>query len=475
MGLESTPSRISDLDDTWPLSTDIRHQGDNQMRNIKAVLNDVLQRMIGTEAESELTIVAGSITPIAGVTSVRGQATADDDLDTIVVTNFLDNSFIYIHCGNASEAITVTNNDNIITPDASDIVLDDVDQYLLLRRNGANWEVLEQVIAQPRLIEPKLDDVFFQENASGPDTAPSGHIAIGAVESGDTTGLHAKDDAGKTLQAGVPAYAQITDNTKSFGVLESGMYHCIPTAAAAYTMPGTGARAGWEITLVNITTQGTPYVITIKDSLTVALGVLHPGAVVTLRAIVNDPASAADWLIVDGLPAGIIMDYAASIYNDPDDDSLEPIGWLWCDGQAVSRTTYARLFAAIRDVFGVGDGSTTFNLPDTRGRVIAGLDNMGGSAAGRMTEDAADTIGGASGDEDAVVVIHKHALRATSSAANITEPDGSVLAKPSSIEIYDTSPVVNATMESTSLDNTGVSGTQKNLPPYLALGKIIKW
>jgi microcystin-dependent protein len=49
-----------------------------------------------------------------------------------------------------------------------------------------------------------------------------------------------------------------------------------------------------------------------------------------------------------------------------------PAGWLLCNGSAVSRTTYAALFAAISTVYGVGDGSTTFNLPDLGGRVTAG-------------------------------------------------------------------------------------------------------
>jgi microcystin-dependent protein len=54
-------------------------------------------------------------------------------------------------------------------------------------------------------------------------------------------------------------------------------------------------------------------------------------------------------------------------------------------GQAISRVTYAPLFAAMGTTFGTGDGSTTFNLPDLRGRVLAGKDDMGGSAASRLT------------------------------------------------------------------------------------------
>ena len=59
-------------------------------------------------------------------------------------------------------------------------------------------------------------------------------------------------------------------------------------------------------------------------------------------------------------------------------------------GQAISRTTYAALFALVGTTFGGGDGSTTFNLPDLRGRVPAGVDNMGGAAAGRIGTVATD-------------------------------------------------------------------------------------
>lgn len=50
--------------------------------------------------------------------------------------------------------------------------------------------------------------------------------------------------------------------------------------------------------------------------------------------------------------------------------SATPTGWLKCEGQAISRTTYAELFAAISTTYGIGDGSTTFNLPDQQGRAL---------------------------------------------------------------------------------------------------------
>jgi len=62
-----------------------------------------------------------------------------------------------------------------------------------------------------------------------------------------------------------------------------------------------------------------------------------------------------------------------------------PAGYLLAFGQAISRTNYAGLFAVCGTTYGVGDGSTTFNLPDLRGRVIAGKGNMGGVDANRLT------------------------------------------------------------------------------------------
>ena len=69
-------------------------------------------------------------------------------------------------------------------------------------------------------------------------------------------------------------------------------------------------------------------------------------------------------------------------------------------GQAVSRTTYATLFSIVSTAYGTGDGTTTFNLPDLRGRVTAFLDNMGGSAASRLTTIGSGTTLGATGGEE---------------------------------------------------------------------------
>lgn len=65
-----------------------------------------------------------------------------------------------------------------------------------------------------------------------------------------------------------------------------------------------------------------------------------------------------------------------------------PTGWLECDGAAVSRTTYANLFAVIATKWGAGNGTTTFNLPDLRGEFVRGWDHGRGIDTGRAFASA---------------------------------------------------------------------------------------
>lgn len=75
------------------------------------------------------------------------------------------------------------------------------------------------------------------------------------------------------------------------------------------------------------------------------------------------------------VPSGVMMPYGGG---------TAPTGWLLCYGQEVSRTSLAGLFTAIGTNYGSGNGTTTFNLPDSRGRVLMGIDNLGGTAANRI-------------------------------------------------------------------------------------------
>lgn len=94
--------------------------------------------------------------------------------------------------------------------------------------------------------------------------------------------------------------------------------------------------------------------------------------------------------------------------------STAPSGWLLCDGSAVSRATYADLFTAIGTTFGEGDGTTTFNLPDLRGRFLRGVDLGAGRDPDVSTRSAMGS-GGNAGDaigsiQDDAFATHTHGL-----------------------------------------------------------------
>lgn len=100
-------------------------------------------------------------------------------------------------------------------------------------------------------------------------------------------------------------------------------------------------------------------------------------------------------------PSDITIAQAAELYKPgmiiAYGGSAAPSGWLLCDGSAVSRTTYAALFAVISENFGQGDNSTTFNVPDLRGRFLRGVDGGAGNDPDAASRTAIAT-GGNTGD-----------------------------------------------------------------------------
>jgi len=137
--------------------------------------------------------------------------------------------------------------------------------------------------------------------------------------------------------------------------------------------------------------------------------------------------------------------------------SNAPEGWLLCDGSAVSRTTYSDLFKAIGTAYGEGDGSTTFNLPDMRGKVGVGL---------APADTYFNTLGKTGGEKTHTLTIdelpsHTHNLTYNTSGAGANTGGTVALGNTST-----TSPL--ATLP------TGGSKEHNNLQPYIVLNYIIK-
>lgn len=96
--------------------------------------------------------------------------------------------------------------------------------------------------------------------------------------------------------------------------------------------------------------------------------------------------------------------------------STVPYGWLSCEGQAVSRTAYSRLFAIIGTQYGSGDGINTFNVPDYRAYFLRGLDESRGLDSGR-------TLGSYQADDN---VTHSHTFQDAPGSINLPGVSGGV-------------------------------------------------
>lgn len=136
----------------------------------------------------------------------------------------------------------------------------------------------------------------------------------------------------------------------------------------------------------------------------------------SVLTIDNSGLMAAANLLVDVLmPPGSIIAFGGS--------STPPGRWLLCDGTAVSRTTYAALFAAISTNYGFGDGATTFNLPDFRGQFLRGTDLGSGKDPDAASRTAMNP-GGNTGDNVGSIqpngnLVHTHGISDPGHAHNV--------------------------------------------------------
>ncbi len=191
---------------------------------------------------------------------------------------------------------------------------------------------------------------------------------------------------------------------------------------------------------------------------------------------------------VGAVPIGSVTAFAGS---------AAPSGWLLCGGQTVSRTQYSGLFLTIGTTYGAGDGSTTFALPDLRGRTIAGEDDMGGTAANRLTSGGAGINGivlGATGGAETHTLTsaqmpshthtqdaHGHVISSNSFAGDlqiVVGPrggDGAFYSlNDSGSDANVSAAVIYARNTTATNQSTGGGGAHTNTQPTMVLNYIIK-
>lgn len=203
-----------------------------------------------------------------------------------------------------------------------------------------------------------------------------------------------------------------------------------------------------------------------------------------------DPTSAnqlARKAYVDSLlPIGMVQMFAGSVAPSS--------SWLFCQGQAVSRSTYATLFSLIGVTYGAGDGSTTFNLPNLSGRVPVGRD------AGQTEFDVLGETGGAKTHTLSVAEMpsHGHSVSVNDNTTNLVTrlaafvnggfASGTVSTAftPTALLMSASVPLGQYTQAGMAQDyiathghtvnqsNAGGGGAHNNLQPYIVLNYLIK-
>ncbi|MFZ5791863.1 MAG: tail fiber protein [Pseudomonadota bacterium] len=274
------------------------------------------------------------------------------------------------------------------------------------------------------------------------DTSTAGHLIVKQSDGTDWTQAWDYDTAANTVTVGI-GNDSIT-NAKLANVA-SGTIKGRTTAGAGDPEDLTGAQA---TALLNAFTG---------DSGAGGVKGLVP-------APAAGDAAAGKFLKADGTwtaPSGSTITGEIRMYAG----AVAPSGWLLCDGAAISRTTYASLFAVTGTIYGAGDGSTTFNIPDLRGRAPIGA----GTGAGLT----ARSLGQLVGEETHVLTTnempsHTHGVKVHSSPPNATAVATGYLAAGTNFQ--NTTTTTNTNMGA----SAGSGAAHNNMQPSSVVNFIIK-
>ena len=229
-------------------------------------------------------------------------------------------------------------------------------------------------------------DTADNNNLKIRNASNNGFTTVGSVNSanlgllpragGTMTGQLLGDDSSV---AGSPAYA--FDNDTDTGMFRSAAnqvaFTCAGTKISHFSSNGLFITStGSATTGIFLNDADNSAHISLKAPDVVSSNITYklPASITNGGFLQTDGSGNLSFQIVAGVPSGSVFCMAVATV---------PSGYLECNGAAVSRTTYAALFAIIGTNYGTGNGSSTFNLPDLRGEFIRGFDNGRGADSGR--------------------------------------------------------------------------------------------
>lgn len=306
------------------------------------------------------------------------------------------------------------------------------------------------------------------QSPSSVNDSSRGMMAALASYRDDTAGAIAS--GGTSTAYTVASYESFDTRAHMAGQIIAFTPHATNGATVTLNVDGLGAlplRSAPSVEIgAGVLVQGTPYIALYNNTTTEFL----------LQAFYGNALT---------VPLGGLIDYVGT--TAPNANFVLPYG------QAISRTTYATLFSLVATTFGGGDGLTTFNILDLRGRVVAGKDDMGGSAASRIGSVVTDsativgtTLGSVGGSSTHIQTTAE--MAAHGHAATVTDPGHfhTIGSAPSNATggIFNQGPTaaqntsVNTDTKTTGITVSNASGGGSNamaiMQPTMILTKILR-